>query len=70
MKEKKTFREIWRVLDKTGKQSLCQKVGTSYHYLSMVANGKKIAGPELTERISKETGSAFKIKRTEKARLV
>lgn len=70
MKAKKTFREIWRVLDKKGKQDLCRKIGTSYPFLSMVANGKKKPGPDLVGRITKETGAAVHYRTTTKVKAV
>ena len=70
MKAKKTFREIWRVLDKKGKQDLCRKIGTSYPFLSMVANGKKVPSFTLVDRIAKETGAAVHYKTTTKIKAV
>jgi hypothetical protein len=56
----RTFKEIWRICTSREKDDICRQVEADYHYLSAIANGKKVASEDLAKRIHAATGAALR----------
>ena len=57
-----TFKEYWKGLYPDKKHALADRLGVTYTYLSMIANGKRNAGIKIMLNISKVTGGKVSMK--------
>lgn len=55
------FAKYWKSLNKKEKERLAARMGTTYNYLSNIANGHRNAGPTVLRRIEPATRGQVKV---------